>query len=73
MMISPEAEFSFFGGHRVVSNQTFIVYMKSTLIIFRKGLCGFFRFPRRKVCGAICRKFYGKGEGVQYREWVSDG
>ena len=34
------------------NNQTFIVYAKSTLVLVRKGLCGFFLFgihPRRKV------------------------
>ena len=34
------------------NNQTFIVYAKSTLVLVRKGLCGFFIFgicPRRKV------------------------
>ena len=45
-------------------NQTFIVYMKSMLILllFRKGLCGFSSFkicPRRKLHGAICCKYWG--------------
>ena len=26
------------------NNQTFIVYVKTTLVLVRKGLCGFFRF-----------------------------
>ena len=33
------------------NNQTFIVYMKSTLVVYRKGLCGFFWFwdsPKKK-------------------------
>ena len=32
------------------NNQTFIVYMKSTLVLYRKGLCGVFQFrnlPRK--------------------------
>ena len=28
------------------NNQTFIVYVKSTLILYRKGLCGFFAVPK---------------------------
>ena len=33
-------------GHNFPTNdnQTFIVYIKSTLILFRKGLCSFFQF-----------------------------
>ena len=50
-------------------NQTYIVYMKSTLILFRKGLCGFFPLVyeaaeqnavsgftlEEKLRGGICR------------------
>ena len=33
-------------------NQTFLVYTKSTLVLYRKGLCGFFQFwdsPWKKI------------------------
>ena len=49
------------------NNQTFIVYVKSTLVVYRKGLCGFFPVLgfalEEKLCGAKCCKFYGP-EGV---------
>ena len=48
-------------------NQTFIVYAKSTLVLYRKGLCGLFLVLgfalEEKLCGAKCCKFYGP-EGV---------
>ena len=40
------------------NNQTFIVYVKSTLVLYRKGLCGFFSVLgfalEEKLCGAKC-------------------
>ena len=35
---------SFDHNFRPNNNQTFIVYVKSTLVLYRKGLCGFSRF-----------------------------
>ena len=47
-------------------NQTLIVYVKSRLVLYRKGLCCFFGFgihPGRKLHGKKCCKYYGP-EGV---------
>ena len=58
---------SFDHNFRPNNNQTFIVYVKSTLVLYRKGLCGFFPVLgfalEEKLCGANCCKFYGP-EGV---------
>ena len=54
---------SFNHNFRPNNNQTFIVYVKSTLVLYRKGLCGFFPVLgfalEEKLCGANCCKFYG--------------
>ena len=51
------------------NNQTFIIYMKSTLVLYRKGLCGFFPVLgftlEEKLCGKKCCKYYGP-EGVAH-------
>ena len=42
-------------------NQTFIVYAKSTLVVFRKSLCVFSVLGfalEEKLCGAKCSRFY---------------
>ena len=48
-------------------NQTFIVHMESTLVLYRKGLCGFFSVLRfaleEKLCCTKCHKYFGP-EGV---------
>ena len=52
---------SFDHNFRTNDNQTFIVYVKSALILFRKGLCvfsGFWICPRRKVMQSKCHKFF---------------
>ena len=58
---------SFDRNFRPNNIQTFIVYVKSTLVLYRKGLCGFFPVLRfaleEKLRGAKCCKFYGP-EGV---------
>ena len=58
---------SFDHNFRPNNNQTFIVYVKSTLVLYRKGLCGFFLVLgfalEEKLCGAKCCKFY-RPEGV---------
>ena len=58
---------SFNRNSRPNNNQTFIVYMKSTLVVYRKGLCGFFPVLgfalEEKLRGAKCCKYYGP-EGV---------
>ena len=58
---------SFDRNFRPNNNQTFIVYVKSTLVLYRKGLCGFspvLGFAlEEKLRGAKCCKFYGP-EGV---------
>ena len=50
-------------------NQTFTVYAKSTLVLYRKGLCGFFLVLgfalEQKLCGAKCCQSY-KPEGVPF-------
>ena len=38
------------------NNQTFIVYVKSTLVLYRKGLCGFFSFGIRPGTKAMWSK-----------------
>ena len=49
------------------NNQTFIVYVKSTLVLYRKALYGFFPVLvftlEEKLCGAKCCKFC-RPEGV---------
>ena len=51
------------------NNQKFIVYVKSTLVLYRKGLCGFFPVSgfalEEKLHGAKCCKFY-QPEGVLF-------
>ena len=58
---------SFDRNFRPNNNQTFIVYVKSTLVVYRKGLCGFFPVLgfvlEEKLRGAKCCKYYGP-EGV---------
>ena len=58
---------SFDRNFRPNNNQTFIVYVKSTLVLYRKGLCGFFPVLgfalEEKLRGAKCCKYYGP-EGV---------
>ena len=58
---------SFDCNFRPNNNQTFIVYVKSTLVLYRKGLCGFFPvlgFPlEEKLCRAKCYKFC-RPEGI---------
>ena len=58
---------SFDRNFRPNNNQTFIVYVKSTLVLYRKGLCDFFLVLgftlEEKLRGAKCCKFYGP-EGV---------
>ena len=46
-------------------NHTFIAYVKSTLVLYRKGLCGFFQFwdSEEKLQGKKCCESYGP-EGV---------
>ena len=60
---------SFDRNFRPNNNQTFIVYVKSTLVLYRKGLCGFFPVLGfalgEKLCGAKCCKYYGP-EGVMH-------
>ena len=50
------------------NHQTFIVYVKSTLVLYRKGLCGFspvLGFAlQEKLRGAKCCKYYYGPEGV---------
>ena len=45
--------------------------MKSTLVLYRKGLCGFFPVLglalEEKLRGAKCCKYYGP-EGVMYKQ-----
>ena len=61
---------SFDRNFRPNNNQTFIVYMKSTLVAYRKGLCGFFLVLgfalEEKLHGAKCCKFY-RPKGVHIR------
>ena len=51
-------------------NQTFKVYMKSMLIVFRKGLCGFFLVSgftlEEKLHGVIGCKFWTRGSTSLY-------
>ena len=50
-------------------NQTFIVYMKSMLILFRKGLCGissFYIHPRKKVMSSNLLQVLGTRGSTQY-------
>ena len=58
---------SFDRNFRPNNNQTFIVYVKSTLVLHRKGLCGLslvLGFTlEEKLRGAKCCKYYGP-EGV---------
>ena len=58
---------SFGHNFRPNNNQTFIVYVKSTLVLYRKGLCGFFPVLGfalgEKLRVAKCCKYYGP-EGV---------
>ena len=65
---------SFDHNFRPKNNQTFIVYVKSTLVLYRKGLCGFFPVLgfalEEKLCGAKCCKYYGP-EGVLFRMTTS--
>ena len=51
---------SFNCNFRPNNNQTFIVYVKSTLVLYRKGICGY--FLEEKLRGAKCCKFYGPEE-----------
>ena len=50
------------------NNQTFIVYPKSTLVLYRKGLCGFFQvlgfILEVKLCGKKCCKYYRPEEVI---------
>ena len=59
---------SFDRNFRPNNNQTFIVYVKSTLVLYRKGLCRFFPVLgfalEEKLHGAKCCIYYGP-EGVQ--------
>ena len=57
---------SFDHNFRPNNNQTFIVYEKSTLVLYTKGLCGFFLVLgfalEEKLCGAKCCKFNDQRE-----------
>ena len=60
---------SFDCNFRPNNNQTFILYVKSTLVLYRKCLCGLFPVLgfalEETLCGAKCCKFYGP-EGVEF-------
>ena len=64
---------SFDRNFRPNNNQTFIVCVKSTLVLYRKGLCGFFPVLgfalEEKLHGAKCCKYYGP-EGVVIYECI---
>ena len=65
---------SFDRNFRPNNNQTFIVYVKSTLVLYRKGLCGFFPVLgfalEEKLRGAKCCKYYGP-EGVHAENYLA--
>ena len=66
--VDPFSASSFDCNFQPNDNQTFIVYVKSTLVVYRKGLCGFspvLGFAlEEKLHGAKCCKF-SRPEGVQ--------
>ena len=63
---------SFDCNFRPNNNQTFIVYVKSTLVLYRNGLCAVWGFTlEEKLRGAKCCKFYGP-EGVLIRYFPNE-
>ena len=58
---------SFYCNFQANDNQTFIVYAKSILVLYRKGLCGIFPVLgfalEEKLCGAKCSHYF-RPEGV---------